>query len=280
MALDDPADQELVLGDDGTVLFHSPTAYINATLQSNSLLVNLGNWTLDAQFSVSQNVTHYLGLIFPQPRNITAFSMSYTGNGGSALPGNIAVSTDAVNLYDGTWVDQVTGTNITRWASASANVMRQPIAIDWPSTKALRFTIFGGASAGNSLQLHDFHLWGNYTRPGLAFWHDTLDQVMSGANLDFGDVGQGSIYTRSFRIKNNSAQTANNVTITAPAGGIGEVLKGLEFSDGGAYAQSIIVSSINPGAISSVITVRRTVEAAAALVPGCAKVTATAGSWT
>lgn len=277
MPLGHPADQEFTLESDGTTLFHGPT--LGLTQATPEVLANICDWNSGSGIYQNQGLTRQYALFFPELRAIQAFSLSiYDAGNGSISIVNLETSSDTTNGMDGNWDFRYNISSLNAWYNASLTTLRQPWTVDWQNTKSIRLTITTGGSAFSGL--YDCHIWGNYTRAGLVLWDASADQIMAGSNLDFGDTTQGSVYTRQLRIKNNYGLTANNIVIASPAGGVGDVRNALEFSDGGAYATSVTIPTIAPGAISPVVTVRRTVSPTAPLVIGCARVTATAGSWT
>ena len=265
MPLGHPADQEFILYEDGS-LYYAGSSWANVTQQSVSTFKGVTEWG-----NSGQAPTTVTGIMFPELRNITAISFMIRSD---CVISVFETSSDATNFQNGTWTPRYNSAQMSYWGGADTQKARQPWAVDWQNTRAIRLQ-FDWTD-----RFYEMHFWGNYARSGLIFWDASADQIMNGSNLDFGDVVQGSTHTKQFRIKNNYSLTANNVVVTAPAGGVGNVLSTLQFSDGGAYANSVTIPSIAPGAISPVITARRTVGVAAPLQIGCARVTATAGSWT
>lgn len=279
MALDHPVDHEFVLYEDGTSFWQGTGSYNNVTLQSSAALRGVNQWNAAG---IVLPGSYYFGFMFPEPRNITALSLNWSDDDYSDRgPMYLQTSTDAINLTSGTWTQAYNRTELNYWreprnAAANISKMRVPWTVSWPNIVAIR--MLTGTSGFDGLS--EIHFWGNYTRSGLAFWDTTSDTVMNAMNFDFGEIGQGTVHTRTFRIKNNRNLIANNVNIAAPSGGVGGVAAGLEFSDGGAYTTSFTIPTIASGAISPVITVRRTVGPVETIVNGCGRITAVAQSWT
>ena len=279
MALDHPVDHEFVLYEDGTSFWQGTGNYGNVVQQSSAALRGINQW---AASGTVPSGSYYFGFMFPEPRNITAFSL-YWADDNYADRGlvHMQVSTNATNFTNGTWDQKYNHDELLYWREpygGSANIpkLRVPWVVAWPNIVGIRMLTNTNGYQG----LSEIHFWGNYAHSGLAFWDATSDTIMNAKNFDFGEIGQGTTHTRTFRIKNNRNLTANNVNIAAPSGGVGSVVAGLEFSDGGAFAPSITIPSIATGATSPVITVRRTVGAVEAITNGCGRVTAVAQSWT
>lgn len=276
-----PDEQEFGLGYDGTKLYlrSSGGSWDSMTEQANSSIRNANDWSVGTSFSYGINSTTATNcLMFPEPRNISAWSMITTSVTSTTTASNLEVSTDAAAPNSGVWQLVISGTIPGTNNNANIGVGRIPYAVSWPNVKAVRWTVSGGASSTH--YLYGFHLWGTYTKTGLEFIDASTTAAMNGKNFDFGDVMQGSLTDRTFRIRNNSAQTANNVVIGGNGAGTGGIVGGLTFSDGGAYLSALNIGTIAPGAISSVITARSTVAVAATLRIEGTRVTAIAGSWT
>lgn len=234
--------------------------------------------------------TSYLSFIFPQLRNITGYfcRTEYGASNSPYAPSVLQVSSNTTDGSDGDW-----STLLNPWTySSSLIVPRMRDAIQ-PLTgadgvKGLRFAAAkGGAGVdGNDrTRMFAIHLYGTVvgSNNGIRFWNATLDQEMDKANFDFGDMPQSTVSTKTFRLKNTSAQTANSVVISAESndtGTIAALASGMTFStDNTSYAATATVTSLAPGATSGVLYARRTVGAAETQSARMARVKAVPGSW-
>lgn len=223
-------------------------------------------------------------MLFPVPMDIVAYH--YASRSGWSIsgygPGSIERSDDTTNGIDGTW------TNVTSSVQGNTNSLVSPsyrtgIAnLSVPNVKAIRFRNF--AQYQHIRALHLYGVPTSATNDILEFWHPTLDQRLGAADLDFGDVPQGNVSARTFRIKNASASlTANSITVSdaAMTDFSPSVPPQYEYSnDGGAtYLQSLSIGDLAPGAISSTITVRKTTPSNAALGLHALRLTAQATAW-
>lgn len=192
----------------------------------------------------------YWNFLFPQPRTITDFTLatSYAG----ATP-SIWYSANTTNGSDGTWIN--CGIDLSVYNAAVETTVRSSI-------QHVNFVNITGIEirAGAWYALRCAWFYGAFTSSGLQFWHPTSDIALENSALDWGDVSLGSTYTKTFRIKNNNSQTANTITVAATTPSTGATVSGITFSDGGAYGSNVTISSLTPGQISGVISIKRTVD--------------------
>lgn len=271
------------LASDGTLMYRvQSSTYYQLPLVSVQSLTDFDPSATGHQSNYDSNVV----LLFPQARTIKAWSLSIARSNTAVSISEMQISTDTTNGEDGTWTTGGTQGQVYEYLDASNAKIRQPKLVNWAGVRGIRFPCYTDASYGSGARIlywKEIALWGEYTSAGLAFWDETVDLAVPGDIFDIGNVTQGATYSASFRIKNShGTQTANNTTVTSPVspivGGIQDVL---EFSDGGSYAASIVISSLAPGAMSNIITMRRVVNASETLNSfGTAKVTAVAQSWT
>ena len=261
--------QQFHFDTDGTVgqVISSGRSYISTI--SNTDLRIISSWQNTPYQQTSSGT--YPNYVFPQPRDVVAFSFSWF----STVP-SVWISYDTVDGLNGTWSQVRTTTEMNKWLSTSMSVatLRNTEPFVYNAIRGIELR------AAGTLNIYAFNLFGSYSPVGLRFWHATEDREMDGDNLDFGDLARNNSYTKQFRIKNLNTLTANNVLIAAAAPNAGSTLAGMEFSDGGAYAVSQTITSIAPSAISSVITARRTVASNATENQlGNCRITAIEGSW-
>lgn len=131
------------------------------------------------------------------------------------------------------------------------------------------------------------HLYGNYSASvsdRLEFWHPTSNVALSASDVDQGDIQIDSSQVISFRLKNRSpSKTAQAISL-----GVGlplpdaspTLLPQLEFSpDGVTYSSGIALDSLAPGAISSLLRVRRITPGDAQLSVFSMRISYQVGGW-
>ena len=273
-----PTDQYFDLASDGTLGYRFTSGLVFTAL-TGAQMQDMTNFNITiTAFSTAGNSMH-ISLLFPQARTISAWSLAYYGDSASRYT-SMQTSSDTTNGQDGTWGGVVAQGVLDEYYNATDAKFRVPKTVNWTNVKGLRLT------TNNAVETHymkELALWGSYTPAGLQFWHPTNSTTMPGDTFDIGNAARGATYSTTFRIKNNHGTlTANNITITSSSTAVvGGIRNTLEFSDGGAYASSIVLSSLAPGATSSVITFRRIVNSGETLNSfGTTKVTAVAQSWT
>lgn len=266
---------------DGTQVYHSnlvaaPTQVTGAALTSFN----------DETSGTGVATSNWVILIFPQLRNVSGILFRQGSVGGATC--TVQYSADTTNGNDGIWT---TASAALPMAFTGGTEHRTGIAsVSITNTKAIRLH---SNNIGGDNNIYNLHVYGNIavgeTPDRLRPWHPTLDEPLDdnnasdGAWLDWGDVTRGTSADKTFRIKNNSASlTANNISMTTQvltdtAPTIGPQIT---YSDGGAFATSINIASLAPGAISSVVTVRRTTPINAVLSVWAWRTNIDAGSWT
>lgn len=221
-------------------------------------------------------------IIFPQLRDLSGY---FIYSGLSSFFKDLSTSVDTSNGLDGTWVIQSANPSALSTISPGYRANIQSVA--WNGVKAVRFrTVDTGWTWG-------MHLYGvlstGQTPDRLRLWHPTLDEPLDdnnasdGAYLDWGDVARGTTQDRTFRIKNNSASlTANSIALSPQAltDTTPTIVGQHTLSDGGAFSGSINIGNLSPGAISSVITLRRTIASNATLSLWAGRINVNPGSWT
>lgn len=201
--------------------------------------------------------------------------------GATDLVTNVNTSVDSTDGVDGTWTSRT-------FTPATASV--GPFNPYWR-------TLNGGGSWGGIKWLrfnafdHDFrmvHLFGKPTAgelpDRLEVWHPTLNQRIGPADLDWGNAARSSSADKTFRVKNLSATyTANTITVgmeatTDPS----PTMTGQHTisNDGTNFFSSRTITSLAPGAISAVHTLRRVTPSNAQLSTWALRMYARAASWT
>lgn len=265
---------------DGTVLFHSnlvntPTQITGATLTSFN----------DETSGTGLGTTNWIILIFPQLRNVSGVLFRQGSVGGATC--TLQSSPDTTNGNDGTWTTASSAIPMQFTGGTEHRSSIRPVTAT--SVKAIRIH---ANNIGGDTNIYNLHVYGNIdtgqTPDRLRAWHPTLDEPLDdntaadGAWLDWGDATRGTTADKTFRIKNNSAtQTANSISIasqvlTDTTPNIGPQIT---YSDGGAFATSLNIGNLAPGAISSVITVRRTTPTNASVSVWTWRSNIVVGSW-
>lgn len=218
-----------------------------------------------------------LAFIFPEKRDVDALFLAATSGNHQSFQ----YSTDTTNGLDGTWSAWLTDIlTATSWngtlhrtgiRSGSAFAVR---GIRWTSNIG-----FGGTLQG-------VHIYGEIA-PGenphrLDLWHATDDARVSHAFFDWGDVPRSSSADKTFRVKNLSpAQTADSVRVALEA--LTDMTPSITaqhlLSAGGSFLAQVNVGDLAPGALSGVVTLRRTIASNAQLGLASPRVFAEADSW-
>jgi hypothetical protein len=230
----------------------------NMSTMTNAELVSLND---EADTTVSQFGSPWkLCLIFPELRDLDGYFRNISGK-----QLTVETSVDTTNGFDGTWVtlSASTGETAVNTVSTKPNY-RTGIASS--TVLAIRAIRFGGQyqNFGTS-DFRSVHLYGEPV-PGenpnrLALWHPTLDQRVTPAYFDWGNVPRSSSADRTFRVKNLSASlTANSVRVamealsdTTPSVPAQHTLS----ADGTTFLAQVNIGALAPGAISAPLTLRR-----------------------
>lgn len=225
----------------------------------------------------------FVCLIFPKLMDLDGWYLQMWNEFNvQEYPGVVQTSTDTTNGLDGTWTTRTTGSGTT--GTSPAEKMRNNIvSTTCPGTKALRIWGVSGSGYHSPTVVHLYGEPNVTTGDRLEIWHPTLDQRLTGAYFDYGNVPRGSTEDRTFRVKNlSSVYTANsvNVAFDALTDGSPSVPGQFTVSQGGSFAAQQTLSSIAPGAISPVLTVRRITPTNAQLSLWTFRIKATAASWT
>lgn len=228
-------------------------------------------------------ITRQLAFAFPEPRDISGiFVMSiYTP---STM--RLDTSTDTTDGSNGTWTagPNVMTARFNRFYPESRSAI---FPVSLLGIKGLRLVASVTSATFLGLHLQGLHLYG-FTSPTqsperLEWWDPTLDQQVAKAALDFGDTAQGTMSTKTLRLRNLSAtKVANSVAITANNAAGGETLlaSGITFSlDNVTYSASVTLPTLAALTTSPLIYVRRTVGAADASSIRFARIVATPGTY-
>ena len=225
----------------------------------------------------------WLAIIFPELRDLDAYFVSQAVN---ATIGGVAVSANTTNGLDGTWTSVLAYPSSVPWTQLTVPNYRN--AIVSTSSLAIKAVRFEFSSIGNAVStIGAIHLYGEPI-PGanpnrLALWHPTLDQRVTPAHFDWGDVPRSSSADKTFRVKNlSSTLTGNSIRVaqeiltdTTPS----VVAQHTLSYGGGSFLAQVNIGALAPGAISGVITLRRVTPSNATLSVWAHRVFAEADTW-
>lgn len=267
---------------DGSAGFYaqnSSTAVALSAGQMQNLNVEAGvSALLTSSFSSGAN-TGFVGFIFPQNMDIVAYYIQYL----DMVVYDYQTSTNTTNGTDGTWTSIgpfVAGPNNVDDYRDSIQVLGSPLT----NIKAIRFRT--GGSLSSASRFYTVHLYGTPTVTstfGLSIWHPTLNQEVTGAYFDWGDVAQSSTGTRQFRVKNqHPSLTAQGISVSMEAltPGSPSIVAAHTFStDNVTYTSSIAPADLAAGAISPILYIKRTLPSNAPLSVWAGRIVAAASAF-
>lgn len=260
---------------DGTYVSRTPTNGGTFTALDATLLNDEDGDYTDFWGYRGYNVWVDVAFAFPEPRDVYGYYIRWGGTNNTN--NRIFTSTDTIDGSDGTWTDvqqwtqPVAGTyGANGGAQALDPYYRTAIqTTNLIGVKGIRFR-FWETNDYYFGRLWNVHLYGQTSTAEstdrLEFWDPSLSQQASRNLFNFGDVAQGTINTRQFRLKNLSAtKTATGVTVSAnngPGGDAG-LAGGMKFSsDGANYTSTLNVGDIGPGAVTPLLHCQRIVGGA------------------
>jgi hypothetical protein len=204
-----------------------------------------------------------LAVVFPEPRDVAGLFISGAAAAGTGTSsGSWQYSLDTTNGLDGTWTTAVAAYSIPYFAVPGYRTNILPVTLSavrgvrWARNAIGSYTAIVGA----------FHVYGAVTAAAgdrLAIWHPTLDQVAPGTLFDWGDVPRNTTSTRTFRVKNlSTSKTAGAVRAamsSLPTEASPTVIgQHLLSADGSTWLSQLTLGDMAPGAISGVLSLRRT----------------------
>lgn len=269
-----PPDLRLAFDRDGSVGFWVDETGVVHTLST----ANLQAWNNESADDYSpslggSNVTWYLGVVFPAPRDLTAYYLADSFQVSGGVPQDFQTSVNTTSGSDGAWV----GHGVTNDASGtiSPNYRSSIVSLSVTGITGIRVPVRSGAS-GVSYQFRALHLYGKPSVVGSAPassdqvipWHPTLNQIADGTTGDDGDMPRSSSLTKTFRFKNNSTRTAKtvNVSLETLTDASPSLFPQYQLSlDNITFSATVSLGDLAPGAISQVIYCRDTVSSSAQL---------------
>lgn len=280
----------MVLDRDGTMLYKVNASNIITALTPAEIVTLLdetqagyvpspgyGDFKIVAVFPELRHVAgYYIGDV-----NVTTV-VSNQGYPQQVVLTNVEVSTNSTNGIDGTWTTVTKAMNVSITINPGHRTLITHINV--VNVKAMRFSLSFNPYVNDYVNLHIYGApAAGQVLNRLAIWHPSLNQRIGGADLDWGDAPRSSSANRTFRVKNLSAALTaaspllgfDALTDTVPSvpGQHTLALDGLNF-----FSQ-VTLPALAPGAISSVVTVRRVTPADAALSLWDVRMIATASSW-
>lgn len=264
---------EFVPDFDGTVV------RFNTSVLDSNTVKQLNDYNPAGIVSQSSNISS-LSWYFPQLRDITALSCSYNTQGGTYML--FQSSVDTIDGIAGAWTTLKNHAELAAagFTSQTNNVLRKPLAVSQNGVRSVRLYY----SSNNDWHYHyGMHVWGTYTPTAqLHIYHPTLDQPLTSAGTDHGDLVRGAISDKQFRVKNTHAtQTANSVGVSIQSPDYAGAAAGSTLVYASISASSHNIGNLAPGAFSGVFTMRRTMSTGALYGDkGTTRVTAVAGTWT
>lgn len=242
----------------------------------------------------------WFSIMFPEPRDIVGVLTSHrNGRGNENGTVTVEVSSDTTNHLDGVWAEAVGSptSNVGPRISNRGGLFRTGIrSVSGSNVVGVRFGLRQSDNASDRLlRIQAIHIYGSMTNPAvdsqdqLRLWHPTLDEeIVDGAWFDWGDVPRGIPgidETRQFRVKNESATlTANTVSLGTEILTDGTVTVPPQFTfdvvGGTGYANpNTEITSLGPGVISPVVTVKRVTPVNADLALFWPRIAVSVASW-
>ena len=234
--------------------------------------------TTEINFGDNNNKS-YVVVTFPEKRDVDAF---YVGSDeGSVGVDPVWTTPDDNNAWNATWTEQIAdhawGGGVGPTAYRTAYTLTSYSAI-----RSIRWRYEAPAGGGSSY-LYAMLLYGTIASaetPDRLLYVDNETGLVFDRNLDYGDLPRGSAIERDIVLRNNSATLdANTVQITAEdlaygAGGW------FTFSDGGAFAGTLLLGSSILATADRTIAVRVVVPTTQNPNPYPVRFQTSVGSWT
>jgi hypothetical protein len=250
--------------------------------QAQKDLLNQESFGTATLISDGDNEVSYLVFVFPELRSLFGLYVNRdagSGNASSPTPVTVYTSVDTTNGVDGTWVSRGTypldssSSGVLSGGTAADSYRTLVQSVSYLSVRGVRIKSLGGIGGafGTATQYRRVHFYGvSVLSAGrLRMWHPTLDQEISSALLDWGDVPRSSSADMQFRVKNTSStQTAASVVLQFVASAVdstpGTGYQHYLSEDGLSYRGYLVIPSVGPGQTTSVMYVRRVMPSNAA----------------
>lgn len=283
-----PTSQRVPYDRNGSGVFaidHTGTV-ISLTL-AQSQAVNDETITTSYILDCVQNVTSYIGVIFPTLRDLSEWYLALTSGAGPTE--TVQVSTNTITGADGTWT--TIATSGFDWVNTgtppSTNYRSSIQSVTSAGIKAIRFGIDQTGFLATNANIWSMHIYAN---PSTGANPDSLRawQPVTNAELttveDYGDVSRGTIQTIQFRIHNQSStKTGTSITVSAEtlSDASPSLLGQFQFStDNVTFSSSINIGNLGPGATSAILYCRNSVSSSAQLSVWALRAVAVPASFT
>jgi hypothetical protein len=248
----------LALDKDGTQWFRYTAAGVGTPLTSGEI-TTVNDWTAGGP---DPGQGGWVAAVFPDKRDIAGVLANTSRSGALSGTATVETSLNTTNGLDGAWVSLTTFTEgefETPIGMSARTGIKSAAAL---GVKGIRLKHVGDNGGGQMT----FNVYGSVTAgqpvDRLAFWHPTLDQELTPAYLDWGDVPRNTNETRQLRVKNlSAAKTANTPRVALDAltdGSPSVVGQHAVSTDNATWLSQVNLSSLAPGAISPVVYVKRT----------------------
>lgn len=233
--------------------------------------------------------TGKVAVIFPIPMDISAVFIFW----GTTANINIHTSKDTTNGVDGTWTLQVGPTPAATALTPNYRMLAELEVFAPGATttgvRGVRFEATNNPNTGlGNGTLRAFHVYAvpssTATDDRLAFWHPTSDTKMPTTHLDWGDVPRGTTEDRSFRIKNLSDNRRAQGTVLFFEGLVSVApptvgMFMLSDNGGSTFQTDLELPDLEPGEISDVLVVRRTIPTTALVSVWTVRMVADVTTW-
>lgn len=273
---------------DGTVGTIATSAGV-LTQMSSAQLVGL-NSEAEAGFTLASGSLTRLALIFPVPLDLKALFFASTVTNGTTW--TVETSKDTTNGQDGTWTVQNSAVDFTQQAvkpnyRIAADLLIPTDAGNALGIRGIRVRLTNNNGSVSSLKaLHVYaDVSATATTDRIALWQPSVDSKITPQFFDWGNTPRSSTADKTFRIKNlSSTLNANNINIyveslTPGSPSVGGMML-LSDNGGSTFLTSLLIPTLAPGAISSVLTVRRTLPSNSQVSVWSARIAADVTSWT
>lgn len=227
-----------------------------------------------------------VAVVFPEPMDCTSIFVASPYN----VTWMVETSKDTTNGLDGTWTYQektaIPVSTVAPSYRIRANLwdlLPNSFSSDLRGIRLRR--AFSSYVTGD---LYAFHIYGRpspaASRDRLAFWSPTTDAKLTPSYFDWGNVPVSSAADRSFRIKNLSTDLRAadiDLYVEALTPGTPTVagMHTISMDGGATFLSSQNLPALEPGAISDVLILRRTVPDNAQTSTWSARVAADVNLW-
>lgn len=268
---------------DGTRVFYR--TLVSPTELSPAQILTLNDEDSDG-ISVSQTSGYFM-IMFSRPFDITAYYVGWSANLSFSTP-YLEVSSDTTNFTDGVWTN-VGSTGFFNGGLSIHQARSNITSIITSNVIAARIYYQQDSYSARSMAFYSINFYGNpsggVSGDRVWLWDSTLDQRLSPAALDWGDVTQGTpTSVRTFRIKNSSASKSAIATVVAgsvPSDGSLPVSSTMQFSlDNVNWSVTVTLPDLVAGGISGIVYMRYDILLTTAFGVRIPVVTATPASMT